>query len=320
MASRYVEISKAEMEKFIKNSYRPYRPKPGRVGDMLTYTLQLSPNVGIRIHTSLSVGRTEVRGVGDDAIEVFLVSLKLKGRQEYLMTRSTQKKHGVVLVMRTKNWRSALDDRVDKLIDIYEDNEEYWDKRAQGTSEQAIGPSPKQLDYMKKLVGLVFQRDLQDKVRWSEFGLDGKVESMDFSKLEPGRGGSASRFIDHVRSVLDTEEAEAEKDRAQNDQKSEEESSGGPTDAQVQRLGYHLRGKEWLWRKHNLDRFGPVPRGPEDFRQRFTREQAADIIKILDDSLSAWQRSRQRSASEELVGWGNITEDEAETLYGPVAG
>ena len=102
-AERYTEITRDEMEKFIKNSYRPYRPKEGRVGEMLTFTLRLGPNVGLRIHTSLSIGRTEARGVGDDAIEVFLISLKLTGRKEYLMSRATLKSKGIVLVMRTKN-------------------------------------------------------------------------------------------------------------------------------------------------------------------------------------------------------------------------
>jgi len=327
MADRYVEISKDEMEKFVMNSYRPYRPKPGRIGNQLTYTLQVGPNVGVRIHTSLSIGREEVRGVGDDAIEVFLVSLKVKGKGEYLMTKATQKKHGIVLVMRTKNWRSALDDRVDKLIDIYEDSEDYWEKRAEGVAPAASGPSPKQMEFIQKLVSMVFQRKLQGQIHWKDFGLDGSTEPKDFSMLDGGRDGSASRLITHLRDALTEFEARAEHDRIQNDQRSQQPAprpqqnpGGGPTDAQIERLKYHLSGKAWLWQKHNLDRkFGPMPNGPDDFRRRFTQEQAAEIIKVFDDSLRAWQQSRRRSASEELAEWGDIAEDDADAFYGPVA-
>lgn len=282
MGDRYVEITREDMENFIKRSYRPYRPKEGRTGDILTFTLRMGPNVGLRIHTSLSVGRTEVRGVGDDAIEVFLVSLKLTGRREYLMNRSTLKKNGIVLVMRTKNWRSALDDRVDKLIDMYEDSPEYWEKRASGdpAEEETKGPSPKQLSFIQTLVDRIWQRGLQDKIHWGDFGLNRSSKPTDFTPLTSGRGGSASRFIEHAKSVLEDAEVAAEHNRQVNDQ------GGGaerPTDQQIRAIGGHLRGKIWLWDSLGISaKFGPAPETPGEFRENFTAEQAAEILNILD--------------------------------------
>lgn len=255
---RYVEITKDEMEKFIKNSYRPYRPKPGRVGDMLTYTLRLGPNVGLKIHTSVTIGRTEARGLGDESIEVFLVSLKLAGRREYLMTRATLKSKGIVLVMRTRNWRSALDDRVDKLIDIYEENEEYWEQRAaaQGDKEVPSGPSPSQLKFIEVLVDKIWQRRLQSRIHWADYGLDGSSKPTNFSSLTPGRDGKASSFIEHAKAVLEDEEVKNDRDRELNEERgqdrSQQQTALEPAPAGTTATFLKLRDGSWGLRGKNL--------------------------------------------------------------------
>ncbi len=220
---RYVEITKEEMEKFIKNSYRPYRPKPVQVGHQLAFVLKLSNDVGIRVHTSLSYGRTEARGVGEDAIEVFLVSMHHgpNDRKSYLMSKATLRKNGVTFVMRTKSWRSALDDRVDKLIDIFEGNPEYWNNRAKG-GEKSTGPSPQQLKYILVLVDKIWQRRLQNKIHWSDYGLNGSSKPTDFSSLTPGRQGTASSFIEHAKAVLEDAEIQDERDRELNDERGQD--------------------------------------------------------------------------------------------------
>lgn len=113
---RYVEVTLEEMEKFLKRAFRALRPKKGESRGEVYYDLNLSDDeVIVRVWTSIRPRSGSGAGVGEDAIRVTMIT---KGGKA-LMPKSK-------IVMRTKNWRNALQDRVEELHEIYESKAEYW--------------------------------------------------------------------------------------------------------------------------------------------------------------------------------------------------
>lgn len=126
MAATYTEISLEDMDKFLKRAFRALRPKQGTQGSEIVYDLQVSPNVSIRVLTSIRRGSASGRGVGEDAIRVMLVSAK---------NADSLTKHPPI-VKRTQNWRDNLQDRIEGLFETYEDKDEYYEGLASSKDAQ----------------------------------------------------------------------------------------------------------------------------------------------------------------------------------------
>lgn len=118
--SRYVEITLDEMEAFLKRAYHALQPKKSRyrTGQMV-FDLSLSDNhqIFIRVYSSIFSGGV-VQRKGEDSIKVVMLTDNGKA----LMPKAK-------LVMQTTNWRSALQDRIEDFLELYESKVEYWKKR-----------------------------------------------------------------------------------------------------------------------------------------------------------------------------------------------
>lgn len=121
MAATFTEISIKEMESFIKRAFHALHPKQGQFGGIYYYDLHLSKTVAIRVWTSIKVRSESTKDVGEGSIKVRLTSLKdgkgLDGKSESI-------------VKRTQGWRDSLTDRVESLMELYDDKAEWWDQWA----------------------------------------------------------------------------------------------------------------------------------------------------------------------------------------------
>jgi hypothetical protein len=123
MAATFTEISLEDMETFLKRAFRALKPKKGTERGEIYFDLSLSPNVVVRVWTSVKPRSGMGAGVGEDAIRVQLIYVHLK---RPLLTGKAP------IVKRTQNWRSNLQERVEDMIETYEDKDEYWEERAGG--------------------------------------------------------------------------------------------------------------------------------------------------------------------------------------------
>jgi len=128
MAAKFTSITIEEMDKFIKRAFHALHPKQGVFGGTYFYDLRLSKIVAVRITTSIKVHSNAARGVGESSIKVRLVSLKdnrgLDGKSESI-------------VKRTQNWRDNLADRVESLVELYDNKAEQLDSWAQTRNDNA---------------------------------------------------------------------------------------------------------------------------------------------------------------------------------------
>jgi hypothetical protein len=116
--AEYTQVSLDEMDKFLRRTFRALRPKPGVEFRNVVYDLHLSPNVAIRVWTSIREGQEVVKDVGERPIKVQFVNLRtgrplLEGK--------------AAIVKRVKGWRDNLEDRVEELIEKYEENPSAWE-------------------------------------------------------------------------------------------------------------------------------------------------------------------------------------------------
>ncbi len=189
MAATYTEITLEDMAKFLGRGFRALHPEQGQARGEYYYDLKLGPFVGIRIWTSISIHSATGAGVGSDAIRIHLISLKDHGPLE---------KGKAPIVKRTQGWRNSLQERIEDLIEKYDDNEEFWENWA-GTRQhgdpdrelrkQQVVPPQERTIPLEKLRGditppqIQFIRNMLRKITsevWSELGLD-KVTS--FNKI-----------------------------------------------------------------------------------------------------------------------------------------
>lgn len=137
MAAVYTEITLEEMEKFLKRSFRSMRPKQSLQRGEVCYELKLSDAVGIRVYTSIRRGSELSAKAGADLIQVQLFSLKDGGPLEGGRIQSKDK------VKRTQGWRDGLKDRIEGLMDRYEEKDEFWDDWA--TNRQRRNQNPQKV-------------------------------------------------------------------------------------------------------------------------------------------------------------------------------
>jgi hypothetical protein len=126
---RYVEVTLDDMDLFLKRAFRALKPKKGESRGEVYYDLNLSDGeVLIRVWTSIRPRSQAGAGLGEDAIRVTMIT---KGGKP-LMPKGK-------IVMRTKNWKNALQDRIEDLHEVYEDKAEYWKTRRRERDGEAPG-------------------------------------------------------------------------------------------------------------------------------------------------------------------------------------
>lgn len=126
MAAQYTEVTLEDMERFLKRGYRALRPQQGVQGNEYYYDLLLSPNVVIRVWTSVKRSSGSGAGVGEDAIRVQFYGMKIK--RPLLPGK-------MPIVKRTQNWRNSLQNKIEDVMELYEEKAAYWDSRAGASPE-----------------------------------------------------------------------------------------------------------------------------------------------------------------------------------------
>src|SRR4051812_36605107 len=126
---RYVEVTLDDMDRFLKRAFRALKPKKGESRGEVYYDLNLSDGeVLVRVWTSIRPRSQAGAGLGEDAIRVTMIT---KGGKP-LMPKGK-------IVMRTKNWKNALQDRIEDLHEVYEDKAQYWKDRRRERDGEAPG-------------------------------------------------------------------------------------------------------------------------------------------------------------------------------------
>jgi hypothetical protein len=139
MAAQYTEVTLEDMERFLKRGYRALRPQQGVQRNEYYYDLMLSPNVAIRVMTSVHRSSGMGAGVGEDAIRVLFYGTGVK---RPLVPGKAP------IVKRTQNWRNSLQNKIEDVIELYEEKAAYWESRAgnsagpEAPAEAAPSPAP----------------------------------------------------------------------------------------------------------------------------------------------------------------------------------
>ncbi len=121
--AQYTEVTLQDMEKFLQRAFRALKPTKGAQRGEVTFDLFLdypTSRIGIRVWTSIAQSSTSSAGVGDDAIRVQFYNYSL-GRP--MLTGKAP------IVKRTQGWRDSLKDRIEDVIEMFDDREEYWVSR-----------------------------------------------------------------------------------------------------------------------------------------------------------------------------------------------
>lgn len=122
MSAQYTSISVEDMQAFLGRAFRVMHPTPHDLRGEMVIDLALNDEktVGIRVWTSIPSGASHGAAVGADAIRVQFFNF---GRG-YPMEKGK-----APIVKRTQGWRDNLKDRIEDVIEKYDDNEEYWNSR-----------------------------------------------------------------------------------------------------------------------------------------------------------------------------------------------
>ena len=120
MAAKYTEISLEDMERFLKRAFRVLNPKKGAERREVYYDLNISPKAGIRVWTSVGQHSGVGAGVGADAIRVQFYNFQ--SNRPMLRGKSP-------IVKRTQNWRDSLRNRIEDIMELYDEKEGYWEGR-----------------------------------------------------------------------------------------------------------------------------------------------------------------------------------------------
>jgi hypothetical protein len=122
MAATFTPLTIQEMDTFLKRAFRALNPVKGAQHGEVTYDLFLSESkrVGIRVWTTIPAHGDMSRTVGADAIRVIFF--------HFAKGHPLEKKGARPIVKRTQNWRDALKDRIEDVMELYDDNESYWER------------------------------------------------------------------------------------------------------------------------------------------------------------------------------------------------
>lgn len=198
MAATFTEVSLEDMETFLKRAFRALRPKKGTDRGEIYFDLSLSPNVVVRVWTSIRPHSGTGAGVGEDAIRIQLM---------YTTTKRPLLTGKAPIVKRTQGWKSNLQDRVEDMIEKYEEKDEYWEERSGG-----------------KRVQPEVDREEEERGKPTKSPADRLVDVMTKSPYMPGRETRLDYFIrvhreagfseDEIRRLVQ-EEGEALKEEEQ---------------------------------------------------------------------------------------------------------
>lgn len=168
MAAQYTEISGQEMEVFLKRAFRALRPTQGIQNKEIYYDLKLSPQVAIRVWTSIRPWGASA-GVGEDAIRVQFLGVKVN---RPLVSGKAP------IVKRTQNWRNSLQDKIEEYLELYEEKSEYWDERG-GAEPGSKGPSAsdKQVNFILSMGAKA------EEAQWNETRLSWPVDEQEVKTL-----------------------------------------------------------------------------------------------------------------------------------------
>jgi len=168
MAAQYTEITGQEMEVFLKRAFRALRPTQGMQNKEVYYDLKLSPQVAIRVWTSIRPWGASA-GVGEDAIRVQLLGIKVN---RPLVSGKAP------IVKRTQNWRNSLQDKIEDYLELYEEKSEYWDARG-GAEPGSKGPSASDKQ-VKFILGMGARAE---EAQWDETGLSWPIDEQEVKNL-----------------------------------------------------------------------------------------------------------------------------------------
>ena len=134
MAAQYTEVTLQDMETFLKRAFHALRPRQSTHNREYYYDLELSDAVVIRVWSSVQQQSGSGAGVGEDAIRVQLMGSK---------TKRPLMKGKAPIVKRTQGWRTSLQNRIEEMIETYEEKHDYWDGRGE-IPAQPNAPAPAQ--------------------------------------------------------------------------------------------------------------------------------------------------------------------------------
>ena len=182
MAAQYTEISGQEMEVFLKRAFRALRPTQGMQNKEIYYDLKLSPQVAIRVWTSIRPWGASA-GVGEDAIRVQFMGVKVN---RPLVSGKAP------IVKRTQGWRNTLQDKIEDYLELYEEKSEYWDAR--GGAEPGSNGPPASDKQIKFILGMASKAE---EAQWDETGLSWPVDEQEIRGLT---SKEASKVIETLLS------------------------------------------------------------------------------------------------------------------------
>ena len=123
MSAQFTEITLEEMESFLKRGFRSLRPTRDKFGGEYVFNLHITPNIGIKIMTSIQLGRGIGADVGADAIRVLFFHF---GYNRPLIRGKAP------IVKRTQGWKDNLTDRIEEYIEEYERRSIEWEEKGGG--------------------------------------------------------------------------------------------------------------------------------------------------------------------------------------------
>lgn len=124
MAAQYTAVSADEMLTYLRRAFRALRPAPHNLRGELVVDLALNDQqtIGIRVWTSVFPSTQMAAGVGADAIRVQFYNF---AKNRPMLTGKAP------IVKRTQGWRDNLKDRIEDVIEMFDDKEGYWESRVQ---------------------------------------------------------------------------------------------------------------------------------------------------------------------------------------------
>jgi hypothetical protein len=124
-AAQFTDVSLDDFDVFLKRAFRALRPQKAVCGTEYCYFLKLSDDVRIKIQTAISRGAESSRGAGSDAIRLILVGGP--GNRPLLAGKGAS-----LMVKRTQGWKTSLQNRIEDMVELYEERLGYWESRATG--------------------------------------------------------------------------------------------------------------------------------------------------------------------------------------------